>query len=298
MAIFSDKQLSALRRNLDSRAVRTRQRHGRELHYIEGWYAISEANRIFGFDRWDRETVETRCVFSRENRGNFQAVYTAKVRITVRGQDADLAREGHGTGEAHGASPGEVHDVALKAAETDATKRALATFGKRFGLTLYNRAAIWGKPQKANDHSRLVEAEDKDNGKSKASTPNGGYASDQMEVAEKIDKSILSIATPKRLRNRAHLQFVAEQPCLICGRVPSDAHHLKFSQPRALGLNVSDEFTVPLCRGHHRELHNAGNEQQWWTAHEIDALTVANGMWQRSRSLELNTLHFEEYEEK
>ena len=80
----------------------------------------------------------------------------------------------------------------------------------------------------------------------------------------KIDKSQLAIAEPKRLRDKAHLKFVASQPCLVCGRQPSDPHHLRFAQPRAIGLKVSDEFTVPLCRGHHRQLHQTGNEKAWW----------------------------------
>ena len=136
---FSAKQLQALRRGLNSRHVRTREVNGRELSYIEGWYAISEANRIFGFDGWSRETVDTRCVLARENRGSFFAVYVAKVRITVQADGATIVREGHGSGEGRGTSPGEVHDIALKAAETDATKRALATFGRPFGLELYRK---------------------------------------------------------------------------------------------------------------------------------------------------------------
>jgi hypothetical protein len=80
---FSVKQVKALRRNLDHRCVRTRESNGRTLSYIEGWYAISEANRIFGFDSWNRETIESRCVLARENRGSFLAVYTARVRISV-----------------------------------------------------------------------------------------------------------------------------------------------------------------------------------------------------------------------
>ena len=134
---FSAKQLQALRRNPDHRRIRTREANGRQLSYLEGWYAISEANRIFGFDGWSRETLETRCVLARENRGSFLAVYVARVRITVQAEGATVIREGHGTGEGRGTSPGEVHDIALKAAETDATKRALATFGKPFGLELY-----------------------------------------------------------------------------------------------------------------------------------------------------------------
>ena len=57
---FSAKQTQALRRNLDHRYIRTREANGHALYYIEGWYAISEANRIFGFDGWNRETTETR----------------------------------------------------------------------------------------------------------------------------------------------------------------------------------------------------------------------------------------------
>jgi len=136
---FSAKQVQALRRSLNSRSVRARVMNGRELSYIEGRYAISEANRIFGFDAWSRETLDSRCVLTRENRGSFLVIYIAKVRITVHADGATIVREGHGTGEGRGTSPGEVHDTALKAAETDATKRALATFGKPFGLELYRK---------------------------------------------------------------------------------------------------------------------------------------------------------------
>ena len=80
---FSAKQLQALRRQPNGRHIRTREAHGRELTYLEGWYAISEANRIFGFDGWNRETIESKCVLARENRGNFLAVYIARVRVTV-----------------------------------------------------------------------------------------------------------------------------------------------------------------------------------------------------------------------
>ena len=83
-------------------------------------------------------------------------------------------------------------------------------------------------------------------------------------AADKIDKSKLTFGEPRRVRNKAHLKFVASQACLVCGRSPADAHHLRFTQPRAMGLKVSDEFTVPLCRVHHRDLHNSGNEIDWW----------------------------------
>src|SRR5471030_2758842 len=101
---FSGRQLVALRRDLDHRYIRTREANGRELSYIEGWYAISEANRIFGFDGWSRETVESKCVLARENRGTFLVVYIARVRITVQAGRTSTIREGHGTGEGRGTS--------------------------------------------------------------------------------------------------------------------------------------------------------------------------------------------------
>jgi hypothetical protein len=79
-----------------------------------------------------------------------------------------------------------------------------------------------------------------------------------------IDKATLTLAEPRRVRDRGHVRYVATQPCLVCGRSPSDAHHLRFAQSRALGRKVSDEFVVPLCRGHHRAVHRHGDEVAWW----------------------------------
>jgi hypothetical protein len=87
-----------------------------------------------------------------------------------------------------------------------------------------------------------------------------------------------------RRRSKAHLAFVASQPCLVCLRSPCDAHHLKFAQPRALARKVSDEFTVPLCRDHHRDLHLFGNEVAWWTNLKIAPLDVAHNLWTASQS--------------
>jgi ERF superfamily len=102
-------------------------------------------------------------------------------------------------------------------------------------------------------------------------------------VAWHIDKGALALSEPRRYRDRAHLRFVSAQPCLICGRRPSDAHHLRFAQPRALGRRVSDEFTVPLCRSHHRALHRCGDEAAWWKTNGVDPLELAGELWQRTR---------------
>ena len=98
-------------------------------------------------------------------------------------------------------------------------------------------------------------------------------------VPAKIDKSKLTFGEPRRLRNKAHLKFVASQPCLVCGRSPADAHHLRFTQPRAMGLKVSDEFTVPLCRVHHRDVHSHGDEVAWWERRAIDPLATSRTLW-------------------
>ena len=98
-----------------------------------------------------------------------------------------------------------------------------------------------------------------------------------------VDKSVLTLNEPRRYRNRAHLEFVASQPCLLCERRPSDAHHLRFAQPSALGRRVSDEFTVPLCRSHHRALHRRGNEPEWWKENGIDPVGIAQKLWERTR---------------
>ena len=318
---FSAKQLTFLRRNLDQRHVRSRQANGREFSYLEGWYVISEANRIFGFDGWSRETLESRCVLTRENRGAFLAIYVARVRITVRAKGTTIIREGHGSGEGRGLSPAEVHDVAVKAAETDATKRALATFGKPFGLELYRPAKSpaqdahleaaqtqgpgthEGRTGLHPDDTTPIPRPSRYYGRRHTAPITDHFRNERRQLSPSstvrpapplapsvpeptpgpIDKSALTIAEPKRLRDKVHLKFVASQPCLICGRQPSDPHHLRFAQPRAIGLKVSDEFTVPLCRGHHRQLHQAGNEVAWWEQRKINALEIAKELWQQSQ---------------
>jgi hypothetical protein len=253
------------------------------------------------------------------------------VRVTVQADGSTIIREGYGTGDGRGTSPGEVHDIALKAAETDATKRALATFGKPFGLELYRGGRKDAAQQKLlpvlasvpvpadsrvgfhpddttpiprpshyygrrhqNPIAQHFRGERRQAERAmgmlpvhapmapSASAPPLAPDAQPDPLPGRIDKSLLTIAEPKRLRDKAHLRFVASQPCLVCGRQPSDPHHLRFAQPRAIGLKVSDEFTVPLCRGHHRELHQAGNEVTWWERLNIKPLTVAKAFWEET----------------
>lgn len=141
--MFTPEQIEALSAKLDKGAVKEREQSGRKLHYIEGWHAIAEANRIFGFDAWNRETLDIRCVSEGprkigrlpNQRDGFGVSYIARVRITI----GAIVREGVGSGHGIDADLGLAHESAIKEAETDAMKRALMTFGNPFGLALYDK---------------------------------------------------------------------------------------------------------------------------------------------------------------
>jgi hypothetical protein len=361
---FTDQQTRLLKAKLDAQHVKTRKADGATLHYIEGWHAIAEANRIFGFDGWDRRTLFTNCIWTGTAGDSHLAAYVARVRIYVRAGDILIVREGSGTGEGRAPTPGQAHEIALKSAETDATKRALATFGNVFGLALYDPAQGGVKQSaRAKSHElpakgpwvlqdmsgatigqfvkpapfiaalRKAMAEARDieslfavweknvstirafNAVRKKLGLRTGFAQDlvaylkscavalvkpngnqqvpapalpSVKVASsverpKIDKSGLPLGEPKRIRSKEHLRFVASQPCLICGRKPSHAHHVRFAQPRGMSLKVSDEFTVPLCAIHHSENHSTGDERKWWEQHKIDPLEIARSLWKEGR---------------
>jgi DNA recombination protein Rad52 len=139
--MFSDTQKAALAAPLGASHVKSRNQGGRNVSYVEGWHAIAEANRIFGFDAWSRETVEIKCVAEKDREigggkaPGFGVTYIAKVRVRV----GDIIREGCGTGHGIDRDLGQAHESALKEAETDAMKRALMTFGNPFGLALYDK---------------------------------------------------------------------------------------------------------------------------------------------------------------
>ena len=385
---FTDEQREALKAKLRYRHVRTRASNGTPISYVEGWHVIAEANRIFGYDCWDRQTLSPRCLWRETQRGETTCFYTAKVRITVRAGDAMIVREGIGTGTGRSSATETAHEIALKAAETDATKRALATFGNPFGLALYDKEqrgvtrrhtrtietdqtislppthefelqysdnrtqrfastdafvaaavqavraqatvqavyAFWeanlnsfaALPRAANrgddepmqligsalkERVRYLTRSEHDGerqgnveangtaGPRQALCGNGTSSGRNSEGASDASDSRTEapgqLAFPKeqRVRDKAHLAFVANEPCLVCGRRPAQAHHIRFAQPRALGLKVSDEFTVPLCNGHHDSLHNTGDERAWWARHGIlDPLQMANRLWAASRN--------------
>ena len=118
-----------------------------------------------------------------------------------------------------------------------------------------------------------------------AGRADAGDSQKTSKVSGKPPRNSAARASGKtvRLRDKEHRKFVSRQACLVCGRTPSDPHHLTFMQPRALGQRVTDEFTVPVCRIHHRELHRQGDEAAWWGRLHIDPLPVALRLWQHTR---------------
>ena len=376
---FSEGQVKQLSGKLSAKHVKTRVRDNFTLSYVEGWHTISEANRIFGFDAWDRETVMAQCVWKGKQGPRSTCSYVTRVRITVRAGDAVISREGSGSGTGTGKNPGEAHERALKEAETDAMKRALSTFGNLFGLALYDKAqngvrrcrsssnkkqvkwaiicetgepkgsyedpvifcskvrehlegiedaeilmTFWArnrgtveelrknlpylKTEKGQHFGELLESIYKsrlDKVKPRGDTKNScadqkslqakgedqktgkitdqkGDTSNGKPVEVNADDKMIIVKGPRRIRDRNHLRFVASQSCLVCGRNPSQAHHLLFAQPRAMGRKVSDEWTVPLCAIHHRALHDFGEEQKWWAQRNIDPLKEALQLWRCS----------------
>ena len=146
-----------------------------------------------------------------------------------------------------------------------------------------------GRPRKPKARTEPVEVEVAEISAASVRADNPAPSSAQLLAdtpPAKIQKSELTISEPRRYRDKAHLKFVALQPCLVCGRSPADAHHLRFAQPRGMGLKVSDEFTVPLCRTHHRDNHRFGDEQAWWGRQAIDPLTTSRQLWVSTRRIE------------
>jgi DNA recombination protein Rad52 len=137
--------IDALKEPLNPDNVKSRNQGGRSVSYIEGWHAIAEANRIFGFDGWSRNTIGFNCVSERERKvGKNQepgwgVTYTARVRILVINDGKEIIRDGCGSGHGIDKDLGQAHESAIKEAETDAMKRALMTFGNPFGLALYDK---------------------------------------------------------------------------------------------------------------------------------------------------------------
>jgi hypothetical protein len=187
-----------------------------------------------------------------------------------------------------GAAPEFSEDTASTPANPNTARAALAS------NDAIKQARLRGRPRKTKaqiDEASVVAAAPNVDG-SQISNPKAAQNPNKLPIRDlnastvvKIDKSLLYFSEIRRHRDKTHLRFVGLQPCLICGRTPSDAHHLRFAQLRALGRKNSDEFTVPLCRMHHSQNHRVGDEAEWWRATGIDPLQVANRLWSISRGI-------------
>jgi len=161
------------------------------------------------------------------------------------------------------------------------------------GLSAADDAALWAQRRlvaknqlSAADAQQVEEAFAAKLAIISAQSAQTGHAPTSEKIATPlIDKSVLMFPEPRRVRDRDHIRHVIKQPCLICGRRPSDTHHLRFAQLRALGRKVSDEFTVALCRVHHREVHHCGDEAAWWQKAGIDPIVSARALWLRTHPL-------------
>jgi ERF superfamily len=229
---------------------------------------------------------------------------------------AGLPSHGPGNGKARGAARNPmpvVLPVDESAALRDRLLGEIAGLGSPESATSWARAALAAKNSLTAADAKLLEdafeqqvaslvaAEAAtpvvDGGPSSALAPGSQETrpSDSADHADphpsphahqpaEIDKSVLTLSIPRRYRNREHLRYLTSLPCLFCARKPSDAHHLRFTQPRALGRKVSDEFAVPLCRTHHRAAHQAKDEQTWWRNIGIDPVEIARKLWRDSRA--------------
>jgi hypothetical protein len=161
------------------------------------------------------------------------------------------------------------------------------------GLSSADQAALWARRRLAAKNQ--LSATDAQQVEEAFATKLGFISAENAKAEEKslaektrtpqIDKSVLGFPEPRRIRDRDHIRHVMNQSCLICGRRPSDPHHLRLAQSRALGRKVSDEFTVPLCRTHHREIHHCSDENSWWRNTRIDPLATARALWLETHPL-------------
>ena len=256
-AVFSTEQIAALSAPLDRAKVQTRSQAGRSLAYLEGWQAIAEANRIFGFDGWQRETIAVQCVSERErtlgssSRAGWGVTYTARVRIRV----GDVIREGSGAGHGIDADLGQAHESALKEAETDAMKRALMTFGNPFGLALYDKqqrevtSSATAAPN-ANIRSRAAEAVPREQPQSPdQQDPDPGLAALDPGTIQQIHATVRGLPRPllegftKAFRKRFQ---VPAEAASIADRICQRRHH-----------DWIETFLVS-----HREVRSAEQHQQ------------------------------------
>ena len=190
----------------------------------------------------------------------------------------------------YSASPRLELSAALSASLRDELLREIESFVAADDATLWAQRKLAAKNKLSPTDARSVEEAFRVRLASLAIEPatelsTAARRSDQRRRVAGVDKSLLAVPATRRIRDRDHVKSVAKQPCLVCGRHPADAHHLRFTQSPALGRKVSDEFTVPLCRGHHREVHRCNDEAAWWNKVGIDPTGAARRLWLKTHPL-------------
>ena len=316
---FSDHQMRALSRSVPKQYVRSRVREGKELSYVEGWYVLAQANRIFGFDGWDRETDGDQVHHG--PRGPWHGSRRS-IRLAFASRSIPTA----GPSSAMGMAPAKPWTVRWRGARPGAQGGRNRRHQTRFGNL---RKGVWpGALCRSQAVSRRGRATAKNGTRLQIIAPAGGRpgrrttrsfrhrraragrgrshpATDPLQacglaslspptaaaltaVRQSIDKSALPLNGAAPDSRQGAPALVASQPCLLCSATPSDAHHVRFAQPRAMGRKVGDDFTVPLCRSHHRELHDSGNEAAWWHDMGIDPLEIAGELWNESHPVRVN----------
>jgi hypothetical protein len=189
-------------------------------------------------------------------------------------------------------SPASELSVALSASSRGELLREIESLSAADDAALWAQRRLTAKNQLfATDAQQVEEAFAAKLAVTQAQSAKSDDVLSEQNLAEptsattQINKSVLVFPEPRRIRDRDHIRHVIKQPCLVCGRRPSDPHHLRFAQSHALGRKVSDEFTVPLCRAHHREVHRCGNEDSWWGNTGIDPLAAARALWLETHPL-------------
>jgi len=167
---FGAEQLEQLGQGPPQDAIKTRVQAGRELSYLEGWYCIDTANKIFGHSGWSSEILVMRETVQSKDGDQWLVGYVARVKVTAGG----VSHEGVGFGSGQMRSLAQSSELAGKEAATDATKRALIHFGSPFGLSLYGAKS----QETATGYS------------DPAPRSNGGNVSPSIKQLEYIDKLV------------------------------------------------------------------------------------------------------------
>ncbi|MCP9860353.1 MULTISPECIES: RAD52 family DNA repair protein [unclassified Cyanobium] len=293
------EQVAALAAPLSRANVKQRDQGRGKVSYIEGWVAIAEANRIFGFDGWQRETVALQCVSQAERRigrepskpsdppqrDGWGVTYTARVRVIVAG----IVREGSGAGHGIDVDLGQAHESALKEAETDAMKRALMTFGNPFGLALYDKqqrqvtSSATGVPARGDITERSPRG-DMSPHSPNGITPNAAAGNGSLRRSP-AGNGHASNHQPAGLPSAAAVEEGVDTPPEVAALLPLDGATIRrihttirrLPQPQLEGFTKAfrKRFQVPEVASSIADRINQKQHHDWIEAYLVQHQTVA-----------------------